>query len=104
MPVANSAGLTLPEPCNAKRAQWGETPLRLFLHLCAHLLQRAYALHRTRLYRYHGRTLAIITAEPRVCTLACTPGATKALADAHARTTRSDLNIFYSAISAINSA
>ena len=47
--------------------------------------------------------MAIITAEPRVCTLACTPGATKALADAHARTTRSDLNIFYSAISAINS-
>ena len=45
---------------------------------------------------YHERTLAIMTGEPRVCTLACTPGATKALADAHARRTRRDLNIFYS--------
>ena len=45
---------------------------------------------------YHERTLAIMTGEPRICTLACTPGATKALADAHARTTRRDLNIFYS--------
>ena len=34
-----------------------------------------------------------MTGEPRVCTLACTPGATKALADAHARRTRRDLNI-----------
>ena len=42
---------------------------------------------------YHERTLAIMTGEPRVCTLACTPGATKALADAHARRTRRDLNI-----------
>ena len=45
---------------------------------------------------YHERTLAIMTGEPPVCTLACTPGATKALADAHARRTRRDLNIFYS--------
>ena len=29
MPFENSAGLTLPERCKEKRAQWGETPLRL---------------------------------------------------------------------------
>ena len=97
MPFENSAGLTLPERCKEKRAQWGETPLRLLLHLLVHLLQRACALHKTRLKAlYHERTLAIMTGEPRICTLACTPGATKALADAHARTTRRDLNIFYS--------
>ena len=40
--------------------------------------------------RYHERAFlaAIITSEPRVDTLDCTPGATKALADAAARTTR----------------
>ena len=49
MPFENSAGLTLPERCKEKRAQWGETPLRLLLHLCVHLLQRACALHKRRL-------------------------------------------------------
>ena len=49
MPFENSAGLTLPERCKEKRAQWGETPLRLLLHLCVHLLQRACAPHKTRL-------------------------------------------------------
>ena len=45
--------------------------------------------------RYHERAFlaAIITSEPRVDTLDCTPGATKALADAAARTTRRARNI-----------
>ena len=45
--------------------------------------------------RYNGRAFlaAIVTAEPRTDTLDCTPGATKALTDAAARTTRKARNI-----------
>ena len=45
--------------------------------------------------RYHGRAFLapIVTAEVRTDTVDCTPGATKALTDAAARTTRKARNI-----------
>ena len=91
MPVAKSAGFTLPVPCNISvGGVIGTTSTVGVLLRCA-----ACAAQRRHAERYHGRAFLapIVTAEVRTDTVDCTPGATKALTEAAARTTRKARNI-----------